>query len=115
MCLIGWIINFAIRNFATKITFAKFSYYFGQLCKLDPDNVSNQIGQQQKITMKTLSAKFRETNFNFVFREIKKIDFRIHPSASYVLIIKENNETETKFYYSAKLLRSLLRSVHFIL
>jgi hypothetical protein len=50
----------------------------GQLCELDPGHVSNQIGQQQKMTMKTLSAKFcyiylqnfakfRKINFNFVF------------------------------------------------
>jgi hypothetical protein len=65
----------------------------GEVCELDPGHDTNPIGRQQKITMKTLSAKlriiylrnfavFRETNFNFVFREIKKIDFRIHPMES---------------------------------
>jgi hypothetical protein len=31
----------------------------GQVYELDPGHASNQIGQQQKITMKMLIAKFR--------------------------------------------------------
>jgi hypothetical protein len=66
----------------------------GQLCELDLGHVSNQIGQQ-KMSNRTLSAKFRnlylrnfaefrEININFIlisyFTKLKKIEFRIHPS-----------------------------------
>jgi hypothetical protein len=51
---------------------------FGQVCELDPGHVSNQIGQQQKNAMKIRNVYLR--NFAELFREIKKIDFRIHPT-----------------------------------
>jgi hypothetical protein len=34
-------------------------YVLGQFYELHPDLTTNRIGQQQKITMKMLSAKFR--------------------------------------------------------
>jgi hypothetical protein len=62
----------------------------GEVCELDLGHASNQIGQQisrksvweilRNLFRKMIRTKFREINFNCVFREIKKIAFRIHPS-----------------------------------
>jgi hypothetical protein len=51
----------------------KIAQNFAKLCQfggLDPGHTLNQIGQD-----------LRELNFNFVFREIKQIYYRIHPTS----------------------------------
>jgi hypothetical protein len=86
------------KKFATDTrVYAK----IGQLCELDPGHVSNQIKsdnhknvQQNSVSVNSqpefreiIVTKFREMwgnkfefRINFVFFEIKKIDFHIHPS-----------------------------------